>query len=415
MKHFELTAALALLIFVVPAFADDDWNQFRGPRGDGLSLEKNLPIEWEEGSDAIQWKTPIHGKGWSSPVVKDGQVWMATAPEDGHAMYAVCVELDSGKIIHDIKLFDVEDPQFCHPTNSYASCTPFLEEGRAYLHFGQYGTACVNSKTGEVIWKQEGLKCDDFRGPASSPVVHGDLVFLNFDGVDVQFVVALDKNTGKVVWNTDRNIDYGTDVGDRKKAYGTPSIIEFKGRQELISPSAAETIAYAPLTGEILWRVKHGGMNAAAKPLFGHDLLYISAGSGNSSMIAVRPGGSGDVTDSHVVWSVGKSVPKRSSQLLIKNRIYMTDDSGVISCLKASDGGVVWQKRLRGDFWSSPIAADNHIYFSNKAGQTYVITTGDAFEQVAVNELDAGINASPAVAGDSLLIRTFTHLYRISR
>jgi len=264
-----------------------------------------------------------------------------------------------------------------------------------------------------VIWTRDDLKCDHFRGPASSPVIHGDRLFLNFDGVDVQFVVALNKHTGKVVWRKDRNIDYGTDVGDRKKAYGTPHVITHNGRTELISPSAAETISYAPKTGEVLWRVRHGGMNAAARPLYGHGLLYLSAGSGNTSLVAVRPGVKGDVTETNIVWTSGDAVPHRSSQLLIGDRFFMVDDKGIATCLNAHTGDEIWKKRLRGEFWSSPIFADPYIYYSNKDGQTYVVKAADEFEQVAVNQLDSGINASPAVAEKSLIIRTFTHLYRI--
>lgn len=406
-------AGLALGMGSADGLAGEQWNQFRGPYGNGQTEATGLPTKWSESSPNIRWKTPIHGKGWSSPVVWGDQIWMTTAPEDGTRLYAVCADAETGAIKHDKLVFEVEDPQYCHPTNSYASCTPFVEPGRVYVHFGRYGTACLNSATGEVIWERRDFLCDHFRGPASSPIVHGDLVFLTFDGIDAQYVVALKKSSGELAWRNLRNIDYGTDVGDRKKAYCTPSIVSFGGREMLVSPSASETIAYDPVSGDEIWRVRHGGMNAAARPLFENGLLYLSAGDGENSLIAVRPGGEGRIPDSQIAWRFGKSVPRRASQLVLGEYFLMADDKGVATCLDAATGKLTWQKRLRGEFWSSPIASGKTAYFSNKAGQTYVVRAGDEYQQLAVNQLDAGINASPAVIDRSIIIRTFTHLYRI--
>lgn len=410
------TAALAFVLFSLATItnAAENWHQFRGANGDGKSDARGIPVDFGEGSQHIQWKTAIHGKGWSSPVIWGNQIWMTTAPVDGSEMDAVCVDLESGKIVHDIKVFDVKDPQFCHPTNSYASCTPFLEAGRVYLSFGRYGTACLDSKTGKTLWSRRDLQCDHFRGPASSPVIHGDQLFLNFDGVDVQFVVALDKNTGDTVWKKTRSIDYGTKNGDRKKAYCTPKIIEFAGRPQLISPAAVETIAYEPLTGQEIWKVRHGGMNAAAKPLFAHGLVYISAGGGNLQFVAVRPDGSGDVTKSHVVWNSGKFIPHRSSQIIIDNLLFMTDDEGVASCRDAKSGELHWKQRLGGgQYWASPVYADGHVYCFSKEGAIRVFAAKSQFKIVAENKMDAGFNASAAFTEDAMIVRSFTHLYCI--
>ena len=404
------------LFICLSSVADDaQWNQFRGPRGDGSSQATGLPVRWKANGPSQRWKTAIHGKGWSSPVVWGDQIWLTTAPVDGKQLHVICLDRATGKIVRDIEVFRVEKPQFCHPTNSYASCTPFIEDGRIYVHFGRYGTACLSTETGQVLWERRDLLCDHFRGPASSPVVHGNAVFLNFDGVDVQFVVALDKRSGKTLWKQDRAIDYGTDNGDRKKAYGTPTLVTHKGVAQLVSPAAVETIAYAPLTGDVLWKVRHGGMNAAARPLFSNGLIYISAGGGNTQLVAVRPNGRGNVTDTHVVWHTGKAVPKRSSQVMSDGLLFMVSDQGIVSCLEAASGKLVWQERLRGEYWASPLLANGHIYCFSKSGQVTVIRAARQFEKVSEIAYDAGFNASPAVAGRSLILRTFKHVYCVGR
>jgi len=422
MNNRLCVSLLLTLLLATPALAAEKyWNQFRGPDGNGISNANNVPVEFGEGKN-VTWKTKIHGKGWSSPVVWGKQIWLQTATEDGHELFAVCVEAETGNIIHDIKVFHVEKPRFCHPTNSYASPTPFVEEGRVYVHFGSYGTACLDTATGRKLWERRDLPCNHFRGPGSSPVVHGNLLFLTFDGFDYQYVAALDKRTGKTVWKTDRGIDYGTDNGDYKKAYSTPAIITVNGTTQLISPAAVETITYNANTGEPLWRVRHGGMNAAARPQFGHGLVYIAAGSGNKSLIAVKPTGQGDITKTHIVWNQGRNVPKRSSQILHGDLYFMIDDGGVASCLDAKTGEVYWKKRLgraqsrrAGAFWASPVLVGDRIYYFSKTGKILAVRASKTFELLAENELDAGFNASPAFVDDAMILRTFTHLYRIEK
>ncbi|TWU23829.1 outer membrane protein assembly factor BamB family protein [Bythopirellula polymerisocia] len=387
------------------------WNQFRGPHGDGeTSIE--LPSEFGE-SDRVTWKTPIHDKGWSSPVVWGDQIWLTTATEDGKKLYAVCVNADTGAIEYDILVFEVAEPKFCHPTNSYASCTPFVEEGRVYVHFGEYGTACLDTNTGEKLWERRDFVCEDFRGPASSPIVDGDRLFLLFDGIDNQFVVALDKHTGETIWKTIRDIDYGTEEGDYKKGYCTPTLIEVDGQKQIICPAAVETIAYDPATGEVIWRIRHEGMNAAARPLYENGMVYISAGDGETSLVALNPEGTGDVTESHISWNTGKAVPERSSLIVANDRLYMTSDSGVLSCLDALTGESIWVKRLTGEYWASPLLAGENLYFFSKDGKVSVIAAADEYRLVAENQFSDGFNASPAVIDDAIILRSFTHLYRI--
>jgi len=244
-----------ILIFVPGLFADDGkWPEFRGPAGDGRADDAVLPLAIDD--SVIQWQTPIHGKGWSSPIVWDDQIWLTTATEDGKQMSVVCVDRTDGKVLHDVVVIETEDPEYCHPMNSYATPTAAIEQGRLYVHFGTYGTLCLDTSDASVIWRRADLKCDHYRGPASSPVLHDGKLFVAFDGIDVQFVVALDTSTGDTLWKKKREIDYGTTVGDRMKAYGTGKVIQVDDQYQLVYPSAMATIAYDPTTGRTLWTVE---------------------------------------------------------------------------------------------------------------------------------------------------------------
>ena len=405
---------LPLLSTGGPLCGGEHWNQFRGPGGNGQTRSASLPIEWNE-TKGIVWKTPIGGKAWSSPVVWGKQIWMTSASKDGKQLSAVCVDAETGKIVYDVTVFNIAKPMFCIAYNSYASPTPVVERGRLWVHFGSAGTACLDTTEGKVIWKRQDLPCDHFRGPGSSPIVFRNLLFLTFDGYDLQYVVALDKQTGKTVWKKDRNIDYGTDNGDMKKAFCTPTVIEHRGRLQLISPAAVATIAYDPSTGKELWKVYHGGLNAAIRPLYSHGLVLITTADG-LGLLAVRPDGSGDVTDTHVAWNCTKSVPKRPSQLIVGRHLYMVSHTGIVSCLDVETGKAAWTHRMGGPHSASPIHAAGRIYCFDEAGKSRVIEANPKkFRLLAENQLEAGCMASPAVIDDALIIRTKTHLYRIER
>jgi outer membrane protein assembly factor BamB len=402
-----------LLVFSVTAYAGDNWPQFRGPSGDGHSDAKGLPLTWSE-TEHVRWKTPIHDKAWSSPVVWGKQIWLTTALADGKANYAVCVDLDNGKILHDIKLWEIESPQFCIPYNSYASCTPVIEEGRVYVHFGSQGTAALDTQTGSVIWARRDLPCNHFRGPGSSPILVDNMLILTFDGFDYQYVTALDKTTGQTIWRTDRNIEYGTKDGDMKKGYSTPTVIEIGGQRQLISPSAGATMAFDPATGKELWRVRSGGMNAATKPLYGFGMVFCTTASGGIQLFATRPDGAGDITDTNIVWKQSKTIPTRSSPLLVGDHLFMVSDAGVASCVEAVTGQQVWSKRLPGKYSASLVLAEGRIYLCNEDGLCPVIEASPVeYRELAMNKLDDGFMASPAIVGKSLILRSKTHLYRI--
>lgn len=420
---FRLVAALGLLTFVSSAVnapgwgasdcrADENWNQYRGPRGDGSALSTKLPTQWSE-TQSVRWKVPLEGKAWSSPVVWKSQIWLTNATADGRQLSVIALDRETGKIEKNITVFTIEKPQFCIEKNSYASSTPVIEEGRLYAHYGVHGTACLDTATGKTLWSRQDLPCNHHRGAASSPILHDQLLILTFDGFDVQYLVALDKRTGETVWKTDRAIKYDSDNGDIKKAYATPTIITVAGSPQLVAPSAGASMAYDPATGKEIWRVRCGGMNVAARPLFGNGLVYMTTADGGFKMFATKPEGSGDVTETHVAWKQGKGIPKYSSQILLDGLLYMGSEGGVLTCIDAATGDVVWQERVGGVFTASPLVAGGRVYFFSEDGNTTVIKAGRTFEAIATNKLSDGCMASPAVTGDALLIRTTKGLYRI--
>ncbi|MBI5759722.1 MAG: PQQ-binding-like beta-propeller repeat protein [Planctomycetales bacterium] len=393
--------------------AGENWPQIHGPRGDGHSDSTGLPLTWSE-SKNVKWKTAIHDKGWSSPVIWGNQVWLTTATDKGEHSFVLCLDKTTGKVIHDLKLFDNENVDDIRKYNTYASPTCAIEDGRVYVHFGSYGTACLDTRTAKVLWTRRDLPCNHFRGPGSSPFLFGNMVYIHYDGFDHQYIVALDKQTGKTVWKKDRDVDYGTDNGDIMKAYCTPIVIEVGGKKQLISATSKAALALDPSTGEEFWRIRYPGFSVAARPLYSPalGLLFINTGFGKGEIHTVKPDGRGDLTDS-VVWRNKRSMPSKPSSLLIGDLLFQVDDTGVPTCLEAKTGEVVWTGRLDGSYSSSPLFADGKIYFFNHDGLTSVIEAGRTFKLLATNKLDEGFMASPAVSGKALFLRTKTHLYRL--
>ena len=432
--RFCLSAALALL-GAASAFPADNWPAFRGPNGDGTSDAAGVPTRWSE-TENVRWKTPIHGKGWSSPVVWSNQVWLTTATEDGHELFVVCVDRDSGNILRDQKIFEVEKPQFCHAFNSYASPTPVIEEGRIYVSFGSPGIACLETKTGKVLWERRDLVCNHYRGAGSSPILYGGLFIINFDGSDHQFVVALDKQTGTTVWRRERSIDFKDldangqpqTEGDLRKAFATPQVAVLDGQPVLISQGAKAAYAYEPLTGREIWRVEERTSHSAGtRPVVGYGMIFVPTGWSNGEILAIKPGKAGEVIDANadsapdakrqlqVVWKTKRNVPKKPSLLLVEDSLFGIDDGGVASCLDAKAGTEVWRERVGGNYSASPVYAEGRIYFFSEEGKTTVIEARRQFKVLAENQLEAGFMASPAIAGRAFLLRTRTHLYRIEK
>jgi outer membrane protein assembly factor BamB len=395
------------------SWAQEYWNQYRGPNGDGTCSLKGLPTIWSN-TEHVRWKVPLEGKAWSSPVVWDQQVWLTNATEDGKRLSVVCLDLATGKVVHNKLVYEIEDPQFCIERNSYASPTPVVEKDRIYLHYGAHGTKCLDTNTTEVIWSRQDLPCNHHRGPASSPIVWEDLLILTFDGFDLQYVVALNKATGETVWKTERKFEYGSDNGDVMKAYGTPTVIDTGKRWELISPSAGATAAYDPRTGTELWRVQSGGMNASGRPVALNGTAFVGTADGGFQFFAVNLGGEGDVTGSHLAWKLTKGYPRYSSPIVAEGLLYMANEQGVITCVEPESGKVVWQRRVGGLFMPSPVFADGKLYFLTEEGTCHVLAPGREFNSLATNTLDGGFMASPAIADKCLILRSKNSVYCIA-
>ena len=398
-----------------------DWPQYRGPQGDGHADTNRVPVTWSEEQN-VKWKTEIHGRAWSSPVIRDQQIWLTTATPDAKQLFAVCVDADTGKILRDLKLFEVERPQFHHAFNSPGSPTPVLEAGRVYVTFGSPGTACLDTQNGKVLWERRDLECNHYRGAGSSPILYGNLLLMNFDGSDAQYIIALDKRTGQTVWRKDRSIDFkdlGEDgkpkaEGDFRKAFATPHVADIDGKPLLISQGANAAYGYNPLTGEEYWRVEERSSHSGGtRPLVGHGLIFFPTGWSQGQVLAVKPGGSGDVTTTNIVWRVTKAAPKKPSLLLDGDLIFMINDGGVATCLEAKTGKEVWSERIGGNYSASPIIAGGKIYLFNVEGKATVIAASREFKKLAENTLASGFMASPAVTDNALILRTKTDLYRI--
>ena len=412
---------LAAALFTLPLHAEENWPQFRGPNGDGHSDAKSLPLKLGEGVN-VKWKTATHGKAWSSPVIWGNEVWLTTATEDGKELGVMAFDKATGKVMHDKVLFKVEKPQFCHKFNSHASPTPVIEDGRLYASWGSPATACIDTKTCAVVWERRDFVCNHYRGSGSSPVVWNGLLFNHYDGSDHQFIVALDKKTGKTVWEVKRSVDYKDLTpdgkvqadGDWRKAYATPHVVEWQGKPLLLSSGAKAHYAYEPATGKEVWRFdEHGSHSAAARPVVGGGLVIFPTGFGKKQIVALKLGGSGALDESSVAWRETKGAPNKPSLILDGNYVYAVDDKGIATCFEAKTGAVKWTERIGGDYSASPLLAAGRLYFFSESGTVTIVAAAPEFKKLGEGKFDDGFMAAPAASGKALFLRTRTALYRV--
>ena len=429
MKSIILTfAALALT-------AQADWKQWRGPTGQGHA-DANLPTTWSEKKN-VTWRTPIPGKGWSSPVIEGDQIWLTTAFETPATeakakerlkkntggvpvyvlsrvrLHAVCLNKRTGKIIHNIPVLTKEEPQWVHKLNSYASPSPIIESGRVYCQFGAYGTACVDAKTGKVLWTNKDVWVMHENGPGSTPVLYKNMLIFHMDGSNAQFVVALDTATGKEKWRTVRSGKMH-DNPQLKKSYGTPVLETIDGKPTLISPGSNWLYAYDPATGRERWKVEYGGLgfSLVPRPVTGHGMIFMSTGYMRAKLLAVR---FQNTAKPDIAWSYNRGVSTQPSPLLVGNELYfITESGGLVTCLDARTGNhTYWVERIGGNYSASPTHANGKIYFHNREGTTTVLAAGRKFKVLAKNKLTGQHMASAAVDGNAMILRTDKALYRI--
>ncbi len=393
------------------------WPEFRGRAGQGVAAAERLPLRWSE-TNGIAWKTPIHGRAWSSPVLDGRRVWVTTASEDGQKLGVMAVDLATGKVLYDLPLFEVPNPQFAHKFNTYGSPTPVVEGERVYVSFGSPGTACLEAGTGRVIWQRTDFVCNHFRGAGSSPILYKNLLLMHFDGSDFQYVAALDKETGRTVWRRERSIDFKDLTaagkpeadGDFRKAFSTPTVADYGAGPVMLSLGSKALYGYRPETGEELWRVEERKCHSGTcQPVMGEGLIFASMGFAKSELLAIRPGGA----NPEIVWRSSRNAPCKPSPLWVGGLLFTVDDGGIASCLEAKTGQEVWRERIGGNYSASPIAGAGRIYCFSEEGKTVVLEAGRTFRALATNELGDGFMASPAVAGHALVLRSRTHLYKV--
>ena len=397
-----------------------NWTHFRGSRLDGIAEVKSAPIRWTTDSNIV-WKTAIHGRGWSSPVVFGNQVWLSTATDDGKEMYAVCVDYKSGEILHDIQVLTPDTIYRKHSINSYATPTPVIESGYVYLHYGRYGTACLSTANGSIVWTITDLECTHVQGPGSSPVLYKDLLILHLEGTDVRYIIALNKSSGETVWKVDRPAEpYEPLPYIGTKAYITPLILNVNGNDQLISNGSAVCIAYEPETGKEIWRVVRGAESTVAMPIAEAGIVFFytgfmvdEKGGKFSELLAVNPEGTGDITDSHVLWKRSTPALQLLTPVVHKGLIHTLEPDGKQHCIDAKTGEILWTQKVKGQYNASPVYADGKVYFSSIRGMVTVLGHGPEYEFLAENQLEGEIWTTPAILRDRILIRTSKYLYLI--
>lgn len=439
----KLTVTLISLL-VCQHVAAEFWPQFRGPNGDGVSNAENVPTLIGE-VDSLKWKTELPGRGWSSPVFDGRSLWVTSAVEvfpteeerlkilkeagedektfaarqvaSRIELSAVCIDYETGAIRATVPLTSVENPQTIHAQNSFASPTPVLAEGVLFAHFGAFGTFAVDTAANSIIWQKK-IDLEHGVGPGSSPFVHEGLLTLICDGVDRQFVTALDTKTGKTIWSRDRP-EMRAPSGDQRKSYNTPVLVEGpNGRDQIICMGAQWLVSYEPASGEEIWKLDHGsGFSVVPRPIYSkkHGLLYVSTGFGKPELLALRIDGKGDITGSDkIVWRETKRIPARPSPLLVGDELYVIADGGIASCFDALTGTLHWTERIDGNYSASPLFADGHIFVASHEGVVTAFRPGKALEIVSTSQLDGTIMASPLAMDGALVIRSGSAIYRFS-
>jgi outer membrane protein assembly factor BamB len=397
-----------------------NWTHFRGSNLNGISEETQLPVSWND-TNNVAWKVQIGGKGWSSPVVWGDQVWCTTASTNGKEMYAVCMDFNSGKELFNLKLFEPDTLYRIHGINTYASPSPCIEEGFVYVHFGRYGTACINTENGRIVWKREDLICKHGQGPGSSLILYNNMLIIHLEGMDVQNIIAVDKLTGEEIWKIDRPLSlYEPLAPIGRKACTTPIVINVNGRDLLISNGSAVCIAYDVNTGEEVWRIPQGEDSTIAMPVESDGIIYFYTsfvtpfeGDKYCELIAVDPDGEGDITDSNIIWRKKSPILQLPTPVVKNGLLYTIDSEAELRCMDALSGETIWSEKLKGKYHSSPIWAAGNIYYSSTRGETSVIREGRAMEVVSLNSLEGEIWATPAFVDGSIVLRTSKYLYRI--
>jgi len=420
MRHFAGRAAAAaalrrlaratafglLLIINAPPVGAENWPQYRGPGGSGVSAEKGLPAKWGAGGGVL-WKTRLPGPGHSSPVVWGERIFLtafAAAGEPGRGrLLVLCVDVRTGKILweREVRAGQVER---VGGANAPATPTPVTDGRRVYVYFGSYGLVCFDFE-GRKVWESPLAPCGGEFGSASSPVLHGRLLLLNCTTDAEGFMLAADRETGRTVWRTPH--------AQPTLSFATPFVWETGAGEQVVLIVSGHVKGFDPKTGRELWRVGGFPKGVAPTPASAGGLLYAASNAQPGFVVAVRPGGRGDITATHVAWRHDKAVASVPSPLAVGGYLFALKDGGVMSCLDAKSGAVLWQQRLpaRGNYFASPVAGDGKVYAVSEEGDVSVIAAKPAYELIATNSMGERTMASPAISAGRILIRTDENLY----
>ncbi len=423
----KLTTLLLSSALIAPSLFAENWNQFRGPSGQGYSNEKGLPTQWSADSN-ILWNSKIPGSGWSSPVVWEDRVFVSSTTEQDQSCRVICVDRKSGEIEWNVEVFR-QTPGRKEGQNSYATPTVAVDGCHAYAVFGNGGVAAL-TLDGDVVWTNLEFDFYSRHGLGASPVVWENLVIMPYDGSqrvdaagdwpnnppnekvgwqipwDKARIIALNKNTGKREWVAKR--------GMSRIAHITPNVFEYKGKPIMISAAGDAIQGFNPRNGELIWTCYSQGEGVTPGFAIGDDKVFTSSGFERTTLRTVRLGGLGDVTDSHIAWEQRKGVPTMSSVLYASPYLYAVTDGGIVTCYEGYSGEIVYQERIGGRHSASPVLIDGVIYFLSEEGETTLVPVGPKFKILAQNRLnDETTRASIAVSQGNLFIRTENTLFCI--
>jgi len=420
----SVLAAMALVSLALPAAAEN-WPRFRGPTGQGISGETGVPTRWSA-TENVAWKTPIPGQGWSSPIVWGDRVFVTAAADEGASLHLVALDRRSGAVLWNKEVVR-QKPDNKAEQNSFATPTPVTDGNRVYV-LAFDGSVAAVSLEGEVAWTNRDFKYYSQHGIAVSPTLWNNLVIVPFDWSsrgpdkkvgwqrpwDQSVVMAYDAASGDVRWQTKR--------GSSRIAHVTPLVVAVGGRDELVSSAGDVVQGFDPKTGERLWTVTNQGEGVVPSLVFGEGLVFATTGFtsttaniGPPAIRAIRPGGKGDCTKTHIAWEQTKGVSMTPSMLYAKPHLFALQENGAARCLKAATGEVVGELRLRGQHTASPIWAEGRVYFLSEKGETTIAEAGQEFKEVARNAINEKCCASPAVSQGQIFIRSEGNLYCIGK
>lgn len=401
---------MMLEMIVVCALSAGDWPQFRGPNSDGHAAGPATPLEWSDTKNVV-WKTAIPGLGWSSPSIVEGKIYVTTAVPrgEGLSLRALSLDAETGKIVWDQEIRALETAPKIHSKNSHASPTPIVRDGAVYVHFGPQGMARLEADSGKIAWTCFEFDYPHVHGNGGTPVLQDGKLVVACDGSKNPFVIAVDAETGKIAWKTPRST-----IGRMNHSFVTATVVVIDGQAQVLAPGPDHMAAYDVQTGTELWKVLAPGWSVVPQPALGHGLVFYNHDYDHPEMMAVKLGGKGDITSSHVVWRMKRGAPSTPSPLLVGDELYVVSDKGIGTCINAKTGETNWTERLDGNYSSSPVYANQRVLFLNENGLATWVKPGKEYEKLGTNEVPGRTFATPAFSHGAMYLRTDEFLYKIA-